>query len=352
MTIRTIEEIIEQMRTSLVDDNSELANFPEYGNLYAIYRSVAAAIVEQDVKIDTVSSNLFLNSATGEALDNKGREFNINRREGIPSTGGIIVLGNTTSIPAGTILTDSQTGLQFTVVQRITLTAQRGVGTIECVEFTSLANLEAGRELFSSLFPNIRFIVGTSYDPFLSLYRGGLIGGSERETDNKLRQRIIRTLSTLSTSTVNALELAALNINGVSRVNIVENNPGLGYITVYINNSQKNILNQVKSILNNTKPVGVAIQIKSFSSVSVDIGLTVTAFSTANTVNLNNSISAAIQSLLNNLGSGSTLSREAIAGAVLNVQNVVNVAVTNPTSNITISSNEILSLNNLNITYT
>lgn len=351
MTIRTVEEIIDQMRASLVDDNSELANFPEYGNLYAIYRSVAAAIVEQDVRIDTVSSNLFLNSATGEALDNKGREFNINRREGLPSTGGIIVLGNTTSIPAGTILTDNQTGLQFTVLQRITLTAQRGVGTIECVEFTSLGNIEAGRELFSSLFPNIKFIIGTSYDPFLSTYRGGLIGGSERETDNQLRERIVTTLSTLTTSTVNALKLAALNINGVSKVNVVENNPGLGYITVYINNSQKSILNQVKTILNNTKPVGVALQIKSFTSVAVDIDLTITSYSTANTVNLNNQISSVIQTLFNSLNSGSVLSREVISGTVINIPNVVNVAVTNPTSNVEILSNEILTLNNLNITY-
>lgn len=351
MTIRTIEEIIDQMRTSLVDDNSELANFPEYGNLYAIYRSVAAAIVEQDVKINTVSSNLFLNSATGEALDAKGKEFNIIRRDGLPSTGGIIVLGDITNIPAGTILTDNQTGLQFTVVNRISLIAQRGIGTIECVEFTGLANLNAGRELFSSLFPNTKFIIGTSYDPFLSLYRGGLIGGSERETDDQLRQRIINTLSTLSTSTINALELAALNVNGVSKVTVVENNPGLGYITVYINNSQKSILNQVKSRLNNTKPVGVAIQIKSFTSITIDIDLTVTSYNSTNTVNLNNKISAAIQTLLNGLSSNSTLSREAIAGSVINVPEVINVAVTNPTSNIEILSNEILTLNNLNITY-
>jgi uncharacterized phage protein gp47/JayE len=351
MTIRTVEEIIDQMRASLVDDNSELANFPEYGNLYAIYRSVAAAIVEQDVKIDTVSSNLFLNSATGEALDAKGREFNIIRREGFPSTGGIIVLGSITSIPAGTILTDNQTGLQFTVISRIALTADRGVGTIECVEFTGLGNIEAGRELFSSLFPNIKFIIGTSYDPFLSVYRGGLIGGSERETDNQLKERIVTTLSTLSTSTVNALKLAALNINGVSKVNIVENDPGLGYITVYVNNSQKSILNQVKTILNNVKPVGVALQIKSFSIVSVDIDLTITSYNTTNTVNLNNQISSAIQTLFNNLNSGAVLSKEVIAGTVINIPNVINVAITNPTSNIEILSNEILTLNNLNITY-
>jgi len=351
MTIRTVEQIIEQMRTSLVDDNSELANFPEYGNLYAIYRSIAIAIAEQDTKIDTVSSNLFLNTATGEALDAKVREFNISRRLGTSATGGIIILGNVQSIPANTILTDNQTGLQFVTINRIVVTSQRGVGSIEATEFSPLGNLRAGRELFSSLFPNIRFIIGTSFDPFFSTYRGDLVGGSYRETDSELRSRIISTLSSLSSSTVQAIELSTLNINGISRVAVIENSPGLGYITVYINNSQQSIVNKVTRILNTIKPIGVAIQVRAFESVAVDINLTITTFSSTSTVSLNNRINSALQSYFNTIGQNSTLTKEAIAGVVLNVPGVVNVAVTNPTDNITINSNEILTLNTTNITY-
>lgn len=351
MTIRTVEQIIEQMRTSLVDDNSELADFPQYGNLYAIYRSIALTIKEQDTKIDTVSSNLFLNTATGEALDAKAREFNITRRLGTSATGGIIILGNINSIPAGTILTDNQTGLQFTTINRIVVTAQRGVGSIEATEFTPLANLQAGRELFSSVFPNVRFIIGTSFDPFLSVYRGDLVGGSYRETDSELRSRIIDTLSSLASSTAQAIELGALNINGISRVAVSENNPGLGYITVYINNSQQSVINKVKRELDIIKPIGVAVQVKAFESVAVNIALTITTFSNTSTVTLNNQISSSLQTYFNTISQNSTLTREAIAGVVLNVPGVINVAVTTPTDNIFIGPNEILTLNNINITY-
>jgi len=339
------------MRTSLVDDNSELADFPQYGNLYAIYRSIALTIKEQDTKIDTVSSNLFLNTATGEALDAKAREFNITRRLGTSATGGIIILGNINSIPAGTILTDNQTGLQFTTINRIVVTAQRGVGSIEATEFTPLANLQAGRELFSSVFPNVRFIIGTSFDPFLSVYRGDLVGGSYRETDSELRSRIIDTLSSLASSTAQAIELGALNINGISRVAVSENNPGLGYITVYINNSQQSVINKVKRELDIIKPIGVAVQVKAFESVAVNIALTITTFSNTSTVTLNNQISSSLQTYFNTISQNSTLTREAIAGVVLNVPGVINVAVTTPTDNIFIGPNEILTLNNINITY-
>ena len=351
MTIRTVEEIIDQMRASLVDDNSELADFPEYGNLYAIYRSVALAIKEQDTKIDTVSSNLFLNTATGDALDAKAREFNISRRLGTPSSGGIIVLGNVQSIPTNTILTDNQTGLQYSVIERVLVTSQRSIGSISCTEFTPLGNLEAGRELFSSVFPSVRFIIGTSFDPFFSSYRGDLVGGSFRETDAELRSRIINTLSSLSSSTVQALQLSALNINGISRVNVVENNPGLGYITVYINNSQRSIINRVRQTLNSIKPIGVALEVKSFNTVPVNINLTVTSFNNTSTTSLNNQISSVLQSYFTSLTQNVTLTKEAIAATVLNVPGVVNVAVTDPTSNITIRSNEILTLNNIRITY-
>ena len=351
MTIRTVEQIIDQMRSSLVDDNSELANFPQYGNLYAIYRSVAAVIKEQDTKIETVSSNLFLNTATGEALDAKAREFNIIRRVGTPSTGGIIILGNAQSIPANTILTDNQTGLQYTTIGRTVITSQRGVGSVESVEFTPLSNLEAGRELFSSLFPNLRFIVGTSFDPFLSSYRGDLVGGSYRETDTELRSRIIDTLGSLSSSTTQSLELAALNINGISRVAIEENNPGLGYITVYINNSQQSILNRVRRALNTVKPVGVALQVRAFENISIDVDLTITTFSNTSTVVLNNEIASSLQTYFNSISQNAVLTREALAGVILNIPEVVNVAITNPTDNIIINANEIATLNNVNITY-
>lgn len=351
MTIRTVEQIIEQMRNSLVDDNSELANFPEYGNLYAIYRSVALTIAEQDTKINTVSSNLFLNTATGEALDAKSNEFNISRRLGTYSSGGVIILGTIQSIPANTILTHNQTGLQFTIINNVILTSQRGLGSIQATEFSPLANLQAGTELFSSLFPNVRFIIGNSFDPFLNNYRGDLVGGSYRESDPELRSRIISTISSLSSATIQSIELGALNINGVSRVAISENYPGLGYITVYINNSQQSIINQVKTTLDTIKPIGVAIEIKAFETVPINIDITISTFNNTNITSLNNQIRSALQTYFNNLNQVSTLTKEAIAGTILNIASIVNVTVSNPTDNITINSNEILTLNNININY-
>ena len=349
--IRSIETIIDQMRAELESSNSELANFPNFGNLYSIFRAVGSTIIEQDVALDTLNSNLFLTTATGDSLDAKANEFNIQRKLGTPSAGGIICLGSSINIPPNTILTDPKTGLQFSVTERIIIGGTRGVGSIKCTEFTSSGNLRPGVELLSSVFSNIKFIVGNSYDPFTSSYKGGLVGGSSREEDAELKTRILTTLNSLSLSTLDAIELAALNINGITKVSVVENEPSLGYITVYINNSQTNTIKLVEQQLNLVKPVGVALQVKTFNNILIDVNLSISTFSNTNTSLLNNSIVDAIQTYINSLNQGDTITRESLAGSILKLGSVNNVNILTPASNILIKSNEVASLNNINISY-
>lgn len=340
------------MRSSLEESNSDLANFPNFGNLYAIFRAVGASIIEQDAQLESINSNLFLLSANGDALDAKAKEFNISRKLGTFSTGTIIILGSTTIIPAGTILTDNQTGLQFSIENNINSVVGKGRGTIICNEYTNLGNLSAGTELYSSIFPSLKFIVGNSFDPLTSSYTGSLIGGSGREDDDALKSRIINTLQSLSLSTIKALELAALNINGINKVVIEENVPSLGYITIYINNNESRLLDLVKAELDLVKPVGTALQIKIFKEVPLNLNLKITTLSNINTVNLNNFIIGKAQEYISNLSNQSLFTKEGLASYILQIENIINIEVISPSTNIEIKANEILTLNTTNISYT
>lgn len=348
---RSVENILDQMRANLESSNSELATFPNFGNLYSIFRAVGATIIEQDVALNTLNSNLFLTTATGASLDLKAEEFNIQRKLGTPSAGGIVCLGDSFNIPLNTILTDSKTGLQFNITDRVIVGNSKGVGSIKCTEFTPLGNLKPGTELVSSVFSNIKFIVGTSYDPFTSSYKGGLVGGSVKEDDDQLKSRILSTLKSLSLSTIEAIELAALNINGITKVVVVENEPSLGYVTVYINNSQANTIKLVEQELNLVKPIGVALQVKTFINILIDINISISTISNSNTSLLNNAIIDSVQSYINSLNSGDTITRESLAGSILRLGSINNVNILTPASNIFIKANEIPSLNNINISY-
>jgi len=351
--IRTLDTIIDQMRVSLEETNSELADFPLYGNLYSIFRAVGASIIEQDVKLETLNSSLFLSTATGNSLDDKAKEFNIVRKLGTASSGGVICLGGTSNIAADTILTDNKTGLQFSIINTIIINnGSRSTGSIQCTEFTPFGNLKAGTELVSSLYPNLKFIVGTSYNVFTNLYQGSLVGGSFREDDDILKIRILNTLQSLSLSTVQALQLEALNTNGVSRISVVENVPSLGYITVYINNAQANIINTVSKKLKAIKPIGVALQVLTYTDVPIDLTISISTSALPNSITLlNNTIISAAHNYINSLNQGDTVTKEGLAASILKIPNITNINVVSPASNILIKSNEIATLNNTNISY-
>jgi len=351
MTIRTVEEIIKQFRSSLAQDNSDLANFDQFGTLYTMFRAVALGIQEQDVKLDLLKSGLFLNTATGEALDRKALEFDITRSSGTPSSGGIVVLGRPVTLPADLVITDSITGLQFKLINRTQIVTNRATSTVECLERTPIGNLLSGTRLTSSLYPNHQFIVGNRFDVISNNYIGNLIGGSYREEDDELRERVITTLQTLSLSTVDALRSAALRNTGVSKASIKENFPALGYITVYINTRDRVTLKQVENSLNLIKPVGTALQVASFNSITVDVELVITTFNKNQISNLSRQIESAVQQYITDISLNSTLTKEGLAAAVYQLGPVANVEVVNPVTSLSISDEELLNLGTINITY-
>lgn len=349
--MRTIEGILDQMRQALEEVNSDLASFPQYGNLYSIFRAVAASVLEQDVKLDSINSSLFLNTATGEDLDSKAREFNLTRRQGSYAVGNITILGTASILPSKLVLTEASTGLQFTLDNQISIISNKAIGSITSTQYTDLANLPAGTELFSSIFANTRFIVGNYFDPITSTYKGSLIGGSDKESDTSLKQRISNTIQSLALSNTQTLTLAAQNIPGIAKISIVENEPSLGYITVYISNNETKFLKLVKNELDLIKPIGTALQVKSFINVDLDININIETFNNLNTLELQNTIKLNVQSYINSLNPGSTLTREAIAASVLKSKDVFNVTVATPTSNITFKNNELINLKNFSIGY-
>lgn len=351
MTIRTVEEIIDQFRTSLSQDNSDLANFDQFGTLYTMFRAVALGIQEQDVKLDLLQNGLFLNTATGEALNKKALEFNIVRSNGTPASGGILALGRPVTLPADLVLTDSISGLQFKLINRTQILTNKATATIECLENTPEGNLVPGTKLISSLYPSHQFIVGNRFDVVSNNYIGNLIGGSYREEDDELRERVTLTLQTLALSTLDALKSAALNNNGVSKVSIKENSPALGFITVYINTRDRVTIKQVENSLNLIKPVGTALQVTSFKSVVVDVELIITTFNKNQIRNLTRQIQDAVRQYITNISLNSTLTKEGLAASVYQLGPVANVEVVNPVTNLVINDEELLNLGTINITY-
>lgn len=353
MTIRTKEEILEQFRISLREDGSELANFPDFGNLYAIYRAVAGVINEQDAKIDILDQSLFIDTASGEALDRKSAEFNIRRSAGSPASGSVIISGGNSIIPVNTILVHPASNIQYRILERVTInTNQRKIVAIESIINSRNANLPAGTKLTSSLFPNTQFTVGTTFNSLLNVYQGDLTGGISTETDNELRTRLLNFLNTGGQATKRSIELEALRTPGITKTYVSENEPALGFTTVYINNNSQSLKQSLQRNLDNIKPIGTSLIVKPFTVRTIDIIGTITLNYNTDTSVLNTSLRTALEGFLNSLTPSDTLNKETIASIIYNNVVVKNISLLSPSNTVSnIQKNEVIQIGTFNLTY-
>lgn len=350
MSIRNIDEVIEQAREVLKAENSDLATFPNYGNLYAIFRSIGALLIEQDAKLENTTRDLFLSTATGDALNNKAAEFSVVRREGTPASGSVLVSGPRTVIPSGTILTDPTTGIQLRVIDRVnTASAARTSLGVSSIDQGPAANLLAGTILKSTLYPAHQFVVAQTYNPLTNSYEGGLNGGTTRQTDIEVREAIRNRISTLGQSTSRAMEISALNIQGVSRVFVSDADPVVGFVTVYINSRSQSVQRHVKATLNRIKPVGISVKVKSFDVITVDVIASIKIRSSGNADAITNSVTSSISTYFTNLSPGESITTEGVSSAIYQVQEVTNVQLLEPTDSLSLEPNQVISLGNINL---
>lgn len=351
MPIRTVEEIIEQMRSTLVQEGSELATFPTYGNLYAIYRSVASVVAEQDSKIEVIDESMFLSTATGKALDQKAAEFNVTRLPGEPSVGTVIIVGENASVPINTILTDPSTNLQFRTTTRAVVRGNRTTASVEALRRTNAANLQAGTTLRSSLFPAVQFTVGSSFNVLLNQYEGSLIGGSSRETDEQLRSRVKAVISSSTRGTVGSLEIAALSTPGISQITISENDPSLGFVTVYTNNRNQDVMRNLKIRLDEVKPLGTGIIVKAFETINIDIIVSITLRSSEDIQTLTQDLQSELSSYVETIKTGDSITRDGIAATILQNNRVTNVEVISPSTNVELTANTLFALRDVQLRF-
>ena len=142
---KTIDEILDNIRTVLKEENSELANFPEYGNLYIIFRSLASVISEQDSELDSMYDSLFINTSNDKNLDQRAKEYGLERQKGTKAYGSVIVenslpiSGNfNTKIKRGTILLNPFTNKQYMVLKDVSLVGLRTLLEVESLEEVDL----------------------------------------------------------------------------------------------------------------------------------------------------------------------------------------------------------------------
>ena len=235
-------------------------------------------------QFDRMLGIMFLDTSAGTYIDDRGKEYGIIRKEGTYAKGEVTFTGEKdVEIPAGTLCA-TVGGLMFEVLEGGVIPEG---GTI-----TLPVEAQEPGDKYNVLAGSVR-VLPTSIFGVTAVTNGGkMLGGSERETDAELVERILLKLQSPATSgNVYHYKLWAMNVEGVGNVKVFPLDNGPGTVTVMpITSSGRSpdeeIIQRVKEYIEEQRPIGATVTVMAPAEKMINIAASVeiTTAVTAETV--------------------------------------------------------------------
>lgn len=320
---KTYDQILQQALAKIKESTEISATNPG-----SVARAITEAITTElgafyDV-LDTNISQSLISTASGQALDKLGSLYNIKRKtlsdvaKASQKIGSFYFYIDSTHeapiiIPSGTKVFTKSAGyvgrqLSFSTDYEVTIPA----GSLRAYVSITPAFSD---NIFTA---PIGTLVANDYiSPTNTLVKctnpKEITASEAYETDADYRARVIKAIRVASSGTMEAVRFAGLNIEGVRDVRIRQSPYGLGSFEILVIPEQENIATtvtqQVRSVVEGVRPVGVTMFVRSPVLRPLDI----TASVTVNTVNspeysnIRDRVRIAITRYLNTLMPGDTI---------------------------------------------
>lgn len=171
-----------------------------------------------------------------------------------------------------------------------------------------------------------------------------IIGGTNYETDEELRDRAKQALVKMGKGTCEAIKVAILEIDGVTDCSVYDMRSGVGTVDVFVATEQQptpqELLDEIKSVAEETKAAGIRVFMSTPTVKQVDIEVNIKSSTTYDGRNIYN----AIYTYINNFTIGRSLILNQLERLILNSlnDNDADVECIMPTGNIMCEEDEIL----------
>lgn len=177
--------------------------------------------------IEAAKKQMMPDTATGWWLERWCQIFGIVRIAGIKATGQVTFTGtNGETVPAGSVIVRAD-GVRYTTDADVTISGGEATADVTAVEVGSAANTAEDVEFVTES-------AITGIDSACTVATGGLTGGADRESDERLRSRLLlRMRRPPQGGTASDFQQWALAAHvDVTRAFVLENTPTGGYVTV------------------------------------------------------------------------------------------------------------------------
>jgi len=268
---RTVEGIKRALMGAAAATGAGLST-EEGGFLDHIFGPVALELWTLYSALDAVLPIAFVDESSGTYIDARSAEYGIERKAGTKATAVMDLSGKAgTVVPAGTAFLTPE-GMEFDLLEAVTLTGGSGQGTVVAVVVGSAYNVEAGA---------ITQMVVTL--PGLDAWTNeAAVGGADAEADNALFGRLSAHLQQPSTSgNVYDYEQWALTADGVGAVRVTPLWAGPGTVKVLLAGPEREpvaeaVVDACAERIEALRPVGAAVTVRSAAGLTINVAATVT----------------------------------------------------------------------------
>ncbi len=370
----TFEQLLQESIALSRQKNPKITNY-NVGGAYRTLLEINSEAIKQlyDLVKEHIVPNMFVMTAKGKWLDAHATTFGITRKPAKKAKGHVLFRRTDTSgnvlIPKGTIVKTAPNifgeELKFiTIEEKVLIDGQAEIFVqIEAEEPGAKYNV--GKGMINTLTTYISGI-DEVYNPADWLTEEG----TDEETDESLRNRILLVWATKSIFTDDYYRFHTLSVDGVVDCYIDNQHPrGQGTADIYIVSSSgmptTDLITQVQNVINEVKTPAADIQVKSPTEKPVDLDITITPYSDYPDKAL---IQAEAERRINALfvynpdykeiifdyeSRRFTIGKDVLLSTIyyvlMEIEGVEKVNINNPTADITVNPNELPTLQNLTL---
>lgn len=339
---KTFSEILGDLFNSIIASGGKITDFNIGSVTRTILEAVAAAVEEVWFYLDLYTNKFFISSSEGQWLDRRLNDFGLYRKKGAAATGSILISRSTPApigmlIPAGSLFITDQSIQIKTVVDGV---LPLGSLSIEVQAIAVSIGIAGNLPQNTPLKQAGIAIVGIE-----TVTVSHMGGGIDRETDDELKARVKLYFESLGRSTRGAIEFAALSVQGVKVVTVVENSPVPGFFKVYIDDGTGGasdvLILAVSNAVDFYRGFTIHHSILAPKRINVSIAASVETQEGYIPAEVKANVRTALLKAVNGLKMGNQLYVASLYQAAMNVAGVKNLSITDPAMDTNIAIDEI-----------
>lgn len=318
------EDILEDMKIKYRGHSG--CEVPEMSDLDIRMKVLAGEIYNNEVQLEFIKRQIFASTATGEYLDYHAADRGIERKSAEKATGEVRFWINEEAaqpitIPEGTIVsTEGARPVRFVTNSEAVLEIGNAV-TVSCTAQEGGISGNVGAHTINTIVTNVVGIDGVmNIWPFK--------GGSDTESDDSLRRRVLETYKSVSNGTNKAYyEKLAKSVEGVYSVNVVPRGSGVGTVDVYIacQNAEAPLalVNKVRELISSKRELNVNVEVFTAEVHGYTAGIEVVLEDGYDLETVRQNIIESVGAYIDTLEVGDSIMEHPLSSAIINSEGVV-----------------------------